>query len=728
MDNRHLSTLEQYFGFTEFRPLQEEIVQDVVADKDVFVLMPTGGGKSLTYQLPALLKDGLAVVVSPLIALMKDQVDAMRELGVPAIFINSTMDPIEVGEQKDRIRRGAVKMLFCAPERLVMPEFMQFLSSVKISFFAIDEAHCISQWGHDFREDYRKLGVLRTKFPRTSIIAMTATATPRVVEDILEQLHLRNPSIYKASFERTNLTYRVLPKEPPATQLVPYLKKHPGESGIIYCASRKKTEELADLLVANGISAKAYHAGMDAAARTKVQNAFKRDSIDIICATIAFGMGIDKPNVRFVIHNELPRNLEGYYQETGRAGRDGQPADCILYYSRSDRAKYVHFIEKEEASAERKKLEYEKLDVMCGYAESRSCRKEYLIQYFGEDYACRDRTKCDICLTPSNYERSDATAVAQKFLSAMVRTEERFGINYLIDVLRGKEDDRILHNRHHTLPTYGVGKDTPKTHWQHYARELIREEYIWQDENNYNILKLHPKGRKALFDREPISLEKPPETKRPRGESTDSATRATAAQEFVANAEVFDALKALRREIAEIQNVPAYVIFHDVVLREMAVTLPNTLEELGHIAGVGQTKLERYGARFLQLIDSKRAIATPTAPPPRPAYEPPAIVASGAMSKLLFDQGASLEQIAKNRGLATSTVATHLEAFIAAGQIINISKLVSDEKAEQVGNAFEQVGSLDSLAAVKQILNASQFTYEDVRFVRARLYFANQKR
>ncbi|MBS1904320.1 MAG: DNA helicase RecQ [Bacteroidetes bacterium] len=719
MDDRHLIALEKYFGFTEFRPLQQEIVEDLVADKDVFVLMPTGGGKSLCYQLPALLKDGLAVVVSPLIALMKDQVDAMRELGVPAIYINSTMDPVEVGEQKDRIRRGAVKMLFCAPERLVMPDFLQFLASVRVSFFAIDEAHCISQWGHDFREDYRRLDVLRTKFPRTPIIAMTATATPRVAEDILDQLKLRKPSIYKASFERTNLSYWVLPKQPPESQLVPYLKKHRGESGIIYCISRKRTEELADLLTAQGISAKAYHAGMDSASRTKVQNVFKRDSIDVICATIAFGMGIDKPNVRFVIHYELPRNLEGYYQETGRAGRDGQPAECILYYSRGDRSKYVHFIEKEEVSPERKRAEYEKLDIMCGYAESHSCRKEYLIRYFGEEYSCIDRTKCDICLKPGQFERSDATEVAQKFLSAMVRTEERFGMNYLIDVLRGKEDDRILHNRHHTLPTYGVGKSVSKAQWQHYARELIREEYIWQDDENYGILKLRPKGRQALFERQPIELVNAPEAKRSRMDATEQGSSGPTNGPVIANQDLFDALRSLRRSIADEHNVPAYVIFHDAVLREMAAVLPKTLDDLGKIVGVGQTKLERYGTAFLKVIDANRAHATPSAPPLRAEYEPPAIAASAALSRSLYEQGCTLEQIAKSRGLASSTVATHLEAYIASGDITDISRLVVAEKIEPILDALKKAGSMNSLGAVKQHLNASQFTYEDVRFVRA---------
>lgn len=724
MDDRHLIALEKYFGFTAFRPLQREIVEDVVADKDVFVLMPTGGGKSLCYQLPALLKEGVAVVVSPLIALMKDQVDAMRELGVPAIFINSSMDPIDIDEQKDRIRRGAVKMLFCAPERLVTQDFLTFLAGVKLSFFAIDEAHCISQWGHDFREDYRRLDILRKKFPRTPIIAMTATATPRVVEDIVEQLSLRKPSIYQASFERKNLIYHVIPKEKPQTQLIPFLKKHPGQSGIIYCISRKKTEELAALLVANDIKASAYHAGLDSAVRTKVQNAFKRDSIDIICATIAFGMGIDKPNVRFVVHYELPKSLEGYYQETGRAGRDGEPAECVLYYSRGDRSKYVYFIEQDQVTPERKKQQYEMLDTMCAYAESRSCRKEYLIQYFGEDYKCSDKTKCDFCLNTTKHERRDATNVAQKFLSAMARTQERFGANYIIDILRGKDDERILHNRHHLLPTFGVGKDISKVEWQHYARQLTQEKYIWVDDESHGGLKLHPKGRQALAERTPIELFAPPVRTRSRRDlSVDGISTPNAPTSSIANPDLFEKLRTLRRELAEAQNVAAYVIFHDSVLREMAATLPKSLEEMGKVVGVGETKLKRYGEVFLEIIDANRATSVAAVRHVQPAYIPPNIGGTAETTKTLFDEGLTVEQIAENRSLSTSTISTHLEAFITEGIIGDVSRLIATEKVEPILEAFKKAGSMYSLSTIREYLNPSEFSYDDIRFVRAWEYF-----
>lgn len=714
MDDRHLQALERYFGYTEFRPLQQEIVEDVVANKDVFVLMPTGGGKSLCYQLPALVKEGVAIVVSPLIALMKDQVDAMRELGVQATFINSSLDPMETRERKDLIKRGAVKMLYCAPERLIMPEFLSFLSSIKISFFAIDEAHCISQWGHDFREDYRKLSVLRKTFPSVPIIGMTATATPRVAEDIITQLHLRKPSVYQASFERKNLVYSVLPKQQAAKHLIPYLKKHKGESGIIYCFSRKDTEDLAETLTTAGLSAVAYHAGLDSAVRTKVQNKFKRDQVNIICATIAFGMGIDKPDVRFVIHYSLPKNLEGYYQETGRAGRDGLLSECILYYSRSDRTKIARFID-DVPDAARRRHEYEKLDVICGYAEAASCRKEYLIRYFGEDYNCTDKTKCDFCLNTSRFETVDATIEAQKFFSAMLRTGEGFGINYIIDVLRGKEDDRILHNRHHLIPTFGLGSDIRKVTWQHYAHQLIREGYIIQDNDNYGILKLTMKGKEALVSRTPVHLMKPAERERVREDVVTETPDPNKSE----REQLFEQLRTLRRQLAEADSVPAYVIFHDSVLREIALALPKNLSELKKIPGIGEVKLQRFGGQFISVVSEYLKTHSLESKSVTHSYEPPTIPASGVQTKALFDQGLSLKQIAEKRALAVTTIATHLEAYIAAGEIVNITRLIPSEKIEPVRAAFQKVGASNVLSPVLDLLDKNEFSYEDLRFVRA---------
>ncbi|HET9136205.1 MAG TPA: DNA helicase RecQ [Candidatus Kapabacteria bacterium] len=714
MSDRHLELLEQYFGYSEFRPLQREIVEDVVANKDTFVLMPTGGGKSLCYQLPALLKDGVAIVVSPLIALMKDQVDAMREIGVQATFINSSLDPGESRDRKDLIKRGAVKLLYCAPERLVMEEFLTFLSQIKVSFFAIDEAHCISQWGHDFRDDYRRLSILRKRFPSIPIIAMTATATPQVAEDIITQLHLKKPSVYQASFERKNLIYKVLPKEEVKNHLLPYLNKHKGKSGIIYCFSRKEADELADSLRDKDFNAASYHAGMDAAARTTVQNKFKRDQIDIICATIAFGMGIDKPDVRFVIHYSLPKNLEGYYQETGRAGRDGQESECILYYSRADRTKIARFIEG-VPDASRRRQEYEKLDVICGYAESRSCRKEYLIQYFGEAYSCTDKTKCDFCLHGDQHETVDTTIAAQKFLSGVKRVEEQFGINYIIDILLGKDEDRILHNRHHLLKTFGVGKELRKTQWQHIARELLREKYIIQDTDNYGILKLTPKATGVLFNNEPVFLSKPPELRKNKEEAIQEAR----AVMDPTRQELFELLRTLRRQLAEADGVPAYVVLHDSVLREISLALPKDLSELRKIPGIGDARLQKFGQQLVSVVTDYLKAHTLEQKKIEHRYQAPEIVSSAEQTKGLFNTGLTLKEISERRGLAVSTIATHLESYIAAGKIKDISRLIASEKIEPIRAAFKQVGSAHLLAPVLDLLDKDQYSYEELRFVRA---------
>ncbi len=601
MSERYLQALERYFGYDSFRPMQESIVDDIMQGRDTFVLMPTGGGKSLCYQLPAVMSKGVAIVVSPLIALMKDQVDAMRELGIPATYINSSLEPGESRERKDLVRRGAVKLLYCAPERLVMQEFLTFIRSIDVSFFVIDEAHCISQWGHDFREDYRKLEVLRKVFPKIPIVAMTATATEQVAGDIISQLHLKNPALYKASFERTNLVYHVIPKAIASEHLIAYLNAHKNESGIIYCSSRSKTEELAKKLRERGFKAMAYHAGMETRDRNKTHTIFKRDEPTIICATIAFGMGIDKPDVRFVIHYDLPKNLEGYYQETGRAGRDGQLAECLLYYSRGDRAKVAYLIENNTSDPYRKGLEYQNLDTICDYAESKNCRKEYLIGYFGEKYTCTDRTKCDLCLTPERFETVDATIEAQKFFSAIMRTEERFGLNYVIDVLRGKEDDRIIHNRHHNIPTFGVGKEIRKTIWQHYGRELLREGYIIQY-NEHGSIKLTLKGKQALTDRLPVVLQKPPELRSSKKETIERTGTAEQAPPASMDEALFQELRLLRRVLAEKYNVAAFIIFPDAALREMAVRKPTTLEEFALIPGVGEKKKARYGKAFIKTI------------------------------------------------------------------------------------------------------------------------------
>src|SRR3954466_4256769 len=467
------STLKEHFGYDEFRPLQREIIEDALGGRDVFVLMPTGGGKSLCFQLPALMRDGLTIVVSPLIALMKDQVDALQTSGIPATYLNSTLDREEAKARWRGLHRGHYRMLYVAPERLMLDAFLERALNWDIAQFAIDEAHCISEWGHDFRPEYRELKKLRKHLPDVPIMALTATATERVRADIIKELKFRDARAYVASFDRPNLTYRVIPKTAPHEQLLAFIRSRPNESGIIYCASRKSTESLARHLNEDGVSAKPYHAGLTNVERTKHQDAFVRDDVRVVTATIAFGMGINKPNVRFVVHYDLPKNLESYYQETGRAGRDGLPGECVLLFSAGDVVKQKRFIE--EKSEPEQRIAYEQLRTMVGYAETRECRRATLLRYFGEELS-DECTGCDNCLEPQ--ETFDGTILAQKFLSCIHRVYQKsgfgFGLNHIVDVLAGADTEAIRHRGHDNVSTYGIGSDLPRGSWQAIGRELTQ--------------------------------------------------------------------------------------------------------------------------------------------------------------------------------------------------------------------------------------------------------------
>src|SRR5207248_3912325 len=471
-------TLKKYFGYDEFRPLQQEIIDDPLAGRDVFALLPTGGGKSLCFQLPALLRNGVTIVVSPLIALMKDQVDALRTIGIAATFVNSTLAGSEARERFRGLHRNEFRLLYVAPERLMMENFLESALNWNIAQIAIDEAHCISEWGHDFRPEYRELKKLRTHFPDVPMIALTATATERVRADIVKQLKLREPQCYVASFDRPNLTYRVVPKSAPYEQLLEFIRSRPNDSGIVYCASRKSADSLARNLSDAGVSAKPYHAGLTSDARTKNQDAFLRDDVRVVTATIAFGMGINKPNVRFVIHYDLPKNLESYYQETGRAGRDGLPSECVLLFSASDVAKQLHFID--EKSEPEGRIARAQLQQMVHYAETRECRRVTLLRYFGEEYEKSSCEGCDNCLTPR--ETFDGTILAQKFLSCVHRIHAKsgfgFGLNHIVDVLRGADTQGIRQRGHNELSTYGIGAELKREAWQAIGRELLRLGFI----------------------------------------------------------------------------------------------------------------------------------------------------------------------------------------------------------------------------------------------------------
>ena len=592
-----LDTLNRTFGYREFRPLQRQIIEATLEGRDVLALLPTGGGKSLCFQLPALIRNGLTVVVSPLIALMKDQVDQLQTAGVAATFLNSTL---EVGEARARLRRLHQReycLLYAAPERLLLDDWKDNLRAWNVRALVIDEAHCISEWGHDFRPEYRQLGELRALLPEVPILALTATATPGVRTDISSHLNLTDPAVFIASFNRPNLAYQVIPKDQPLRQILDFAGKRKQESGIVYCATRATTERLAASLAARGLATRPYHAGLPIDVRTATQELFLRDEVHIICATIAFGMGINKPNVRWVIHHDLPKNLEAYYQETGRAGRDGLPADCLLLFSAGDAAKQAHFINGMSTPQEQR-VARRQLREMISYSESSACRRHALLAYFGEQSATRCDA-CDNCLAPrASY---DGTTVSQKLLSCVFRIREASqlstGMNHVIDVLTGASTEKVRRWNHHTLTTYGIGADVDRKEWGAVGRELLRQGYLLQSDSEFPVVEITPSGLSALRSRTIIMLARPmarPKTKPP----------PRRAGEIECDEALFGRLRAVRKRLADERGVPAYVIFGDATLREMARRYPATREALGGIFGVGQRKLQEFGNAFAAEISA----------------------------------------------------------------------------------------------------------------------------
>ena len=575
--------LKSTFGYATFRPLQREIIEANLVGEDVFALLPTGGGKSLCFQLPALARDGLTVVVSPLIALMKDQVDALQASGVAATFLNSTLGAEESRSRLRGLHRGDYKLLYVAPERLMLAGWIENLKTWNVSCIAIDEAHCVSEWGHDFRPEYRQLAKLRTALPEVPMMALTATATGRVREDIVTHLKLRDPQTFVASFNRPNLTYRVVPKDEPAKQIITFVRKREHESGIIYCASRATAERVAESLAGRGFLARPYHAGLDAAERARNQEMFLRDDTRIMCATIAFGMGINKPNVRWVIHHDLPKNIEGYYQETGRAGRDGLPGDCLLLFSPGDIAKQTHFLD-EITNEQERSIARAQLRQIVHYAESSGCRRAELLQYFGETFPLNNCGACDNCAEPR--ESFDGTIVAQKFLSCVFRIQQasRFGagLNHVVEVLTGAKTDKITRWGHDQLSTYGIGGELSRPQWASIGRELMRLGYVGLGTGEYATLELTAEGMAVLRARTPITLTKPaadaPKSRRvaPRREGDIDCDEI-----------LFEKLRTLRKFLADERKVPAYIIFGDNTLRALAREYPQSLSDLEGIPGIG---------------------------------------------------------------------------------------------------------------------------------------------
>ena len=584
-------TLKTVFGFQAFRPNQEAIIGNILNGRDVFAVMPTGGGKSLCYQLPAMLMHGTVVVISPLISLMKDQVDAANENGMQAAYMNSSMNTDEVSDVYRRLKYNKLKLLYIAPERFAMPHFLESLKTASISLFAIDEAHCISEWGHDFRPDYLSLSLIPEMFPDVPVAAFTATATQKVQEDIISRIGLRKPHIVRASFNRPNLYYQVEPKAKVESQILEFLRGRQSESGIIYRTTRDAVMETASFLKANGTTALPYHAGLSASQRSRNQEAFNRDEAQVIVATIAFGMGIDKSDVRFVIHADLPKNVEGYYQETGRAGRDGEAAHCILFFSRGDIPKVRYFINAMTDDRERFAAT-QKLNQIVGYASHNVCRRKQLLGFFGEDYAGDNCSACDIC--SGTVAQTDITADAQIILSAVSATGQRFGTGHVVDIVTGADTKRIRELRHNLLKTYGRGKGRDKKYWRSVADELLAQGALLHVGDPYPVLNIADKGSAILSGRESLMALRKADLK-------TKAPRAGGEAGGYDNA-LFEKLRAVRKRMAEVQKVPPYIIFSDKTLHEMCRRFPLTLSDMRKIGGVGDSKLERYGGDFIREI------------------------------------------------------------------------------------------------------------------------------
>lgn len=708
--------LKEIFGYSQFRGNQETIIRNLLDGKNTFVIMPTGAGKSLCYQLPAMIHDGLAVVISPLIALMKNQVDQMNAYGVNARFLNSTLSKGEITRLKKDCMNGVVKLLYVAPESLNKEETIEFLKKVNVSFVAIDEAHCISEWGHDFRPEYRKIKTMIQNLGEMPVIALTATATPKVQLDIQKNLQMEEADVFISSFNRKNLYYEVRPKKETKKQLIKFLKDHKGKSGVIYCLSRKKVEEIAQLLNVNGFKAAPYHAGLDPDVRIKNQDDFLNEEVDIIVATIAFGMGIDKPDVRFVVHYDVPKSLEGYYQETGRGGRDGLEGLCLMFYSHNDLNKLEKFNkdkpvqERENARVLLQEMEY--------YAESPVCRRRQLLHYFGEEYTQENCGMCDNCVHPR--ERFDGTEAVKLVLQAVKQTNERFGLNHLVNVIRGIEDEYVKSYGHFDLSVYGKGGDEDADYWKSVIRQALIYQYLEKDIDNIGVLKISERGEKFLKKPHIIELARDHDFTTDIEDEEESSEKAPVNTKAY-DVKLFEVLKTLRKKIAKEKNLPPFVIFQDPSLEEMATTYPTTNEDLAQVNGVGMGKVNKFGREFLEVIQKyvdDNDIET--------ANE--VVIKSSvnkSKTKILIiqqiDRKVDLEEIAEKARLSFEELLTEIENICYSGTKLNltyyIDQVIDPHKQNDIHDYFMNAET-DNLQEALGDGSMSDYSEEEVRMMR----------
>lgn len=705
MHNEAHRILKTVFGYDHFRGHQQAAIEHLIAGQDALVLMPTGGGKSLCYQIPALIRPGVGIVISPLIALMQDQVSALLQVGVKAAFLNSTLSQDESRFIEQQLINGEIDLLYIAPERLTAPHTLALFERIQIALFAIDEAHCVSQWGHDFRVDYLQLSMLHERFPTIPRIALTATADDKTREEIKLRLSLIHARLFLSSFDRPNIRYAIVQKHDARQQLITFIQtEHQGDSGIVYCLSRKKVEETAVWLRNNGINALPYHAGMDAKLRAKNQHEFLMNDSLIMVATIAFGMGIDKPNVRFVAHLDLPKSLEAYYQETGRAGRDGLPANAWMTYGLQDVITLRRMLAQSTADEAHKRIEYHKLDAMLALCEQVSCRRQALLRYFGDtlEQPCGN---CDTCL--QQVDTWDGTVAAQKALSCIHRTGQRYGSGYLIEVLLGKTSERILRYGHDTQSTFGIGKDLAEQQWQSVFRQLVARGLVAVDFDNFSVLRLTDACRPILRGEQALMLRKDQSTDTP--QKYKHSGKITNKQNTL-----WDALREKRREIADKQDVPAYVIFHDATLMAMMEAMPKNLQDMAKISGIGAHKLELYGNTFLAVLDQHKDVD---------AYK---TVINTALSDTardtltLFKAGLSVERVAEQRGLKETTIYNHLSQLLAQGLLVLTDVLdVPEQEIKYIQDTLISLPEEDRIG-LKALFDKldGQYSYDVLRCIK----------